>query len=225
VDDAFLYSSSPDSNYGTTAYMSSIEHYVAKFHLPSELLGMRILDAQVGFYGWNQSGYTEGEYLELYRVTHCWAENEVTWNHADNTHGWTAPGGDYETFLGQTPFSGSGDHDFFPAIDITYLVQEWADATLENCGVLLLNDSALSTGLKASEYNDGHRTYLEISYTSKPSCPGDMNRDGDVDGTDLAVFLEAYENSNLNADLSNNGQVNNDDCALFTECMGRSDCL
>jgi len=53
------------------------------------------------------------------------------------------------------------------------------------------------------------------------SCDGDFEPDGDVDGTDLDMFSDAYTIGNLAADLDNSGVVNSDDLALFAASFGK----
>ncbi|RJP57218.1 MAG: DNRLRE domain-containing protein [Candidatus Auribacter fodinae] len=185
VDDSFLNPSSPNTNYGPTNYLSVFERYVVKFNFPAELAGKRIVEASIAFYGWNQSSFPAGQYLDLYRVTADWTESGVTWNNAASGEAWTTPGGDFDSgsMLGHTEFAGGADHAFFPEIDITGLVQDWIDGTVANYGVILVNDSTVSTGLKASEYNNGQRTYLEITYCSW--LDGDVTLDGVVDQQDV----------------------------------------
>ena len=76
----------------------------------------------------------------------------------------------------------------------------WADGTMENNGLVLANNSSLSTGLKASEYNDGQRSYLEITYEP---CSVDKDGDGDVDGSDLAAAVSGFDGACIKA-LANN---------------------
>lgn len=54
-----------------------------------------------------------------------------------------------------------------------------------------------------------------------PTCDGDFEPDGDVDGTDLDMFSDAYTIGNLAADLDNSGVVNSDDLALFAASFGK----
>ncbi|MBU4260841.1 MAG: hypothetical protein KKC76_03035 [Proteobacteria bacterium] len=56
------------------------------------------------------------------------------------------------------------------------------------------------------------------------SCPGDLNDDGDEDGLDMAVFVDAYAANDLQADLNNSGTVDESDVALFAADFGRTDC-
>jgi Disaggregatase related repeat/Fibronectin type III domain len=198
VADAFLMSGSPDANYGSTQYLSSIDHFIIKFNLPAELLDKKIVDAQVAFFGWNQSGFTPGEVLDLYRVARPWNAATVTWNQADTGIPWNTAGGDYDAAqpVGQIPFSSGCDHCFYDPVEITGLVRAWADGTMENNGLILVNNASLSTGLKASEYMDNQRSYLEITYEP---CHVDLDGDGDVDGADLAAMASGFDGACMKA--------------------------
>lgn len=55
-----------------------------------------------------------------------------------------------------------------------------------------------------------------------PWCEGDMDGDGDVDGSDLATFADAYAKEDLKADLNKDGEVNMDDLAVFSADFGRT---
>ena len=61
-----------------------------------------------------------------------------------------------------------------------------------------------------------------------PKCYGDCDGDGDVDGSDLALFMEDFLANNLegpcSADFNEDGLVNEEDSARFATCLGRTDC-
>ena len=59
---------------------------------------------------------------------------------------------------------------------------------------------------------------------TRPLCEGDYDLDGDVDGSDLAVFAAAYVKGDLKADLNGDGKVNTIDLAIFAADFGRTDC-
>lgn len=48
-----------------------------------------------------------------------------------------------------------------------------------------------------------------------PPCPGDHNRDGGVDGADIAAFFEDWEAGHAAADLNHDGGVDSGDVSLF----------
>ncbi len=200
VDDAFLMPASPNTNYGAVSYSgrtNPIYNFLIKFNLPAAVLDQKITEAKVGFYGWDPGCTCTGEKFNLLRVTQPWVESQVTWNHRSAGVPWNTPGGDCDQAhpIGQVDYAGGRDHAFFPATLITSTVQEWADATTPNYGMLLVQSaSAARTGLKASEYNNNMRSYLEISYIP---CQVDSNGDGDVDGADLAALAAAHAAGNI----------------------------
>ena len=55
-------------------------------------------------------------------------------------------------------------------------------------------------------------------------CEGDFEPDGDVDGSDLSVYLNAYAIGDSTADLDNNGIVDTNDLSVFAVEFGRTDC-
>ena len=55
-------------------------------------------------------------------------------------------------------------------------------------------------------------------------CRGDLNGDGDVDGSDLALFTPAYAIEDLQADLDDDEDVDVDDLAIFASELGSTDC-
>jgi len=57
-----------------------------------------------------------------------------------------------------------------------------------------------------------------------PGCEGDFDGDGDVDGSDLAVFTDAFGSSDEVADLDGDGYVDESDLAAFAAEFGRTDC-
>jgi hypothetical protein len=127
--------------------------------------------------------------LDLYRVTEAWEEGTgdgsyqpgcASWLVCSGDAGgeieWTAPGGTHdEELLGRSLIPNAA-HD--PGFDITSLVQAWASGMTENLGVILKKDSPTITGIKASEYSEYGRPYLEITYT----YPSDASPRADSDG-------------------------------------------
>ncbi len=69
------------------------------------------------------------------------------------------------------------------------------------------------------------------SSTSFSPCDGDFDDDGDVDGSDLAVFANAFGSSSgdpdysTDCDFNDDGYVNEIDLDSFTRSFGRIDCL
>jgi len=61
-----------------------------------------------------------------------------------------------------------------------------------------------------------------------PACQGDFDQDGDVDGSDLAVFATDFMRTDCSGDcegnFDNNGDVDGSDPAVFAADFGRTDC-
>ncbi|MFA5902495.1 MAG: DNRLRE domain-containing protein [Desulfobacula sp.] len=198
VEDAFLMSAAPDTNYGNTQYLSSFNRFVIRFNLPAEILGKEIQSAKFSVYVWNVPQGTIGRQFNLYGVTRNWTGSAVTWNSSspDGQGGltsWTTPGGDLGEVAGILTMSNPAnnyDHQYLGEVELKTLVQAWADGETPNYGVLL-DAGSTPFGLKASEYGSGH-SYLEITYSNKPACRADMDQDLDVDGMDLAIFAGQF---------------------------------
>ena len=171
IDDTFLYASSPTTNYGATSYMSTTDRFLIRFDL-APYANRRIVSAQISFYVWSQSNWQAGQYLDLYRVTRAWSELQATWNLAATGVPWTTAGatdvpGDHAELAGRVLQTSGGDHVYYPAADVTALVQKWAAGTVSNFGLLLVNASLTQIGLKACEYSSGPQ--LVITYTDEPA--------------------------------------------------------
>jgi len=66
-----------------------------------------------------------------------------------------------------------------------------------------------------------------ISVTTAAPCPGDMDGDRDVDGTDLALFGGEYEvcTGDCAGDFSGDERVDAADLPFVTNNLGKTDCL
>jgi hypothetical protein len=67
-------------------------------------------------------------------------------------------------------------------------------------------------------------------YTPVPNdCPGDFDTDGDVDGSDLAVFAADFGRTDCSGDcegdFDGDGDVDGSDLAVFAADFGRTDCI
>jgi hypothetical protein len=177
--DAYLDDAYPTYNYGGDQY-NYVEddpqcNLIISFELPEEVMGKAIIEARLGVYVWTISGYQENQYLDLYRVTEPWEEGTVdgsyqegstSWDICmggpDGDIAWDTPGGSHDPIPAASELIPNSD--FYPEFDVTALVQEWASGLSVNNGVLLVNNSVITTGIKASEYSEYGRPYLEITY-------------------------------------------------------------
>ena len=206
-NDAYLDSAYPTCNYGGDRY-NYVENnpkcnFVISFDLPSEVMEKKILEAKLVFYCWRVSYWQDNQYLDLYRLTEEWEEGtadgtyqlgSTSWEVRGDGSGdvvWTTPGGTFDSTLLDSSLIPNSS--YYPEFDITNLVQEWVDGVVPNYGVLLKNDTTVRTGIKAGEYSEYGRPYMEITYTNKPPCTTDFDGDGDVGGSDLAAFAAAFD--------------------------------
>ena len=197
IADAFLLSTAPDINYGSTAYTTTYDRFIVQFNLPAEVMGKKILSAELSLYVWAVEPDDAGTGLDVYRVLQAWDESAVTWTHASTGLSWDTLGGAIGQSVGKITVAYL-DHQFLTPMDVTATVQQWVDGSLPNYGLMLDKGPDVGMGLKASEYSQEASPTLSITYTNK-DCPGDANGDGDVDGADLAQLAQAYDSICLNA--------------------------
>ncbi len=68
------------------------------------------------------------------------------------------------------------------------------------------------------------------AYEYFPVCKGNFENDGDVDGSDLVIFADAFGSSSGGpgyhpvADFDGDGYVDESDLAVFAANFGRTDC-
>jgi hypothetical protein len=98
------------------------------------------------------------------------------------------------------------------------------------------NDNAVrGDGIKWEELVMPNKTpidmaFLLITKDDTKYCEGDFDRDGDVDGSDLAIFAadfgrtDCYYMGNCEGDFDYDGDVDGSDLAIFAADFGRTDC-
>jgi hypothetical protein len=230
--DTYLDSEYPTYNFGgmqwNDAHNSPKSNFVISFNLPASVMGKQIVQATLGIYVWYTSNWSANQYMQLYRVTEQWEEGSAgssgsgayqagsaSWNIRTGTTAWTTLGGTYApTSLGSALIPSSASYINF---DITGVVQGWASGTEPNYGVILVNNTAVIAGIKASEYGEYARPYLTIIYSdSTQSCPN-LYGAGFVDFGDFAVLGDDWGavGGNPFADLDNNGSVDLRDLGIF----------
>jgi hypothetical protein len=228
--DAYLDSQYPTYNFGNTMYTyvenSPKCNFAIGFDLPPEVLGKHINSATLIFYCWYTSNWQENQYFQLYRVTEQWQEGtadssyqdgSTSWNIRMGSTAWTTPGGTYDPALLGSFLIQNGSHYF--QFDITGLVQDWANSSTQNYGVLLVNNTPVITGVKASEYSEYGRPYLIINYGgTSAGCPN-LFQSSVVDFGDLIVLADewAVSGADVFPDLDGNGTVDTKDLALLCD--------
>lgn len=98
----------------------------------------------------------------------------------------------------------------------------WNDSAVQGGGVrrLTLEENGSSVDM----------AFLLITEEETPYCKGDFDRDGDVDGMDLVLFVQdlgwadCYYRGDCEGDMDYDGDVDTDDFVVFAADFGRSDC-
>jgi len=192
--DAYLAAQYPTYNYGGDPY-NYVENdpkinFAILFELPEELHNKFIVEATLGLYCWTVSSWTEDQVLDLYRITEEWTEGTADGAYQEGSCSWemrtggveadipwTMPGGTYDPQLIDSSLIPNAA--YYPEFDVTDLMQEWSVGGSDNFGFLLVNDSVVRTGIKASEYSEYGRPYLTITYTVPsdvaPTLPSNLS--------------------------------------------------
>lgn len=152
----------------------------------------------------------------VHPVIRAWDEAS-TWN---SLSGGLTVGAD----LGAPVASFSGDNspngESMRRIDITQTVQSWVNGT-QNWGIAILpqiisgNDDGID--IRASENtNTILRPRLEVTFRSAVQYRlGDLDRNGIVDGADLARLLNEWDRPSVCCDLDNDGTVGGNDLGIL----------
>ena len=90
----------------------------------------------------------------------------------------------------------------------------------------------VDTDQDVSESNEGNNVFgpHSIVVTNIIPCEGDFDGDGDVDGSDLAVFAADFGRTDCKTgppcegDFDGDGDVDGRDLAVFAADFGRTDC-
>lgn len=85
-------------------------------------------------------------------------------------------------------------------------------------------DGAISN-LKRLTYNDREDRHPTWRLVVWPACTGDIDLDGDADGTDMAYFLAAFAAGSQEGDLDGEGSVDSADVQRFAEHFGKEGCF
>lgn len=226
--DTYLDSANPTYNYGNDPYdyvrNSPKRNFIIGFDLPTEIIGKQINSATLVLYCWSISSWQAGQYLELYRVTEQWEEGtangayqegSASWNIRTGSNEWATPGGTYEPNLIDSSLI--PQTSYYPQFDITAVVQDWADGVVPNYGLLLLNNTPVTTGIKASEYSEYGRPYLSINYTDITTMCPNLYGDGLVDFRDFSILADEWLSGGANpfADLDGDNSVDISDLNVF----------
>ena len=98
-------------------------------------------------------------------------------------------------------------------------------SVVSNTWQLVYDGSVQHAGLQNVDVNA-----IAATQVSVPACEGDIDGDGDVDGSDLSVFSGDFGRTDCSVgpacegDFDSDGDVDGSDLAVFSEDFGRTDC-
>jgi hypothetical protein len=165
----------PDTNEGLGSLLSvwtqpgNIQRTLMQFDLGGIPAGQQIDSAILTLFVHEQYGDDNPSNLnmDIHAVTAPWNELQVTWNSAATGTPWATPGGDFAALVYAT--STANAPSFAPITwDVTDLVGEWYDGSLDNHGLLL--QSFLGNGLTFYSGNSPsaaqYHPYLTVSHSA-----------------------------------------------------------
>lgn len=174
VQDTWLNSMSPNSNYGSASSLLvgsagggiGNQRSLLQFDLAGLAAGATVSSASLSLQATAISGNFS---IHVHQVTGLWEEGsfggsagEASWNRRIPGIAWTSPGGDFQTTSIATLNSGTtGEHSW----DITGLVQSWVTGSSVNSGLVL---GSPDTGSESVTYDSREGTIapaLLITYT------------------------------------------------------------
>jgi RHS repeat-associated protein len=143
---------------------NSLVQFDVKGALPSDA---SVLNAQLGMYLW-QTSTSNSVSVSAYAASRPWT-TAATWNAYDGTNAWTMPGGDFtttHTVANPSVIGAPGWAHWYP----TQIVQEWANGTLKNEGLVLADSTQGQTNDMLSFYSSkasSNRPYMSISWVPR----------------------------------------------------------
>ncbi|MEM7585936.1 MAG: DNRLRE domain-containing protein, partial [Acidobacteriota bacterium] len=145
------------------------QRVLLRFDLCDVPAGATVISATLRLY---VSDEDDGEDLVVgvHRLTRGWAEGDgdddygADWEHHDDPGSWDSQGGDYDP-VAFGWFTPDDDGEYYD-VDLTQLVQLWADGTYANEGVILVAEGDDDEGEAriGSRENPGREPLLEIRY-------------------------------------------------------------
>ncbi|MEI7656478.1 MAG: DNRLRE domain-containing protein [Phycisphaerae bacterium] len=146
------------------------------------------------------------------------APGDATWSHANwPSVAWSSPGGDFVARPVASALVGyDGPVVWTSTADFVSLVRRWQENPSSNHGLLLKGDETSNGSAKRFDSREGsvpsRRPTLIVSFAP---CPADFNRDGGVDGADVAGFFERWEQGDARSDVNLDGGVDGSDVERF----------
>jgi hypothetical protein len=169
-----------------------------------------------------------------YATDHPWAANASITKRIYTVSAVTGDGS--ESFLSRFAENDDRDHDGLTDEEEASLGTDPTNPDTDGDGLKDGDEEAYGTDPLLSDTDgDGYSDYKEIQAgsdpldeNSVPSCPGDFDHDGDVDGSDLAVFAADFGRTDCDGDCQgdfDDDDVDGSDLAVFAADFGRTDCF
>lgn len=167
IDRPWLSVGNNSSTYGTTR---ALLKFPALSQVPS---ASRVIDAQLDLWGTTTTTGSSGAVYEVHALNRAFDEATASWNKADATTAWTAPGGDMDPAVADTVGTVTND----PARqswNVTSLAQSWVSDPASDKGLAVRLSDESSTGpqertifLSSEAEEPQLRPQLVVTYLAK----------------------------------------------------------
>ncbi len=211
--------------------LGTLRRGIMRFDLSSIPPGSTITSVQLKLYMSATQGGTHT--ISLHRALQSWGEGasfafggggtpaqpgDATWvNRFFPSDPWTTPGGNYEPVASASKsIAGIAWYSWASSTRLVADMQGWLNQPATNFGWFLIGNETTLQSVKRFDSRNStvNQPQLIVSYNPPPANPADVNGDGFVNGTDLAIVLGAWASSSATADIDNDGIVNGADLAL-----------
>lgn len=211
--------------------LSTLRRGVIRFDFSTIPAGSTITSVQLKLYMSATQGAAFN--ISLHRALQSWGEGasfafggggtpaqpgDATWvNRFFPGEPWTTPGGNYEPIASATKsVNGIAWYTWASSTRLVSDVQGWINTPASNFGWFVIGNETTLQSVKRFDSRNStvNQPQLIVTFNPPAANPADVNNDGLVNGTDLAIVLGAWATSNATADIDNDGTVNGIDLAL-----------
>lgn len=187
----------PNSNEGNGGLLAvytqpgNVQRTLLQFNLSGIPIGQQIDSAVLTLHpnpslGDNANGLN----MDVHAVTKAWSELQVTWDSASAGNAWATAGGDFDPFVYATSKSTSNVTPI--NWDVTSLVKNWYDGSLDNFGMLIRSFNGNELHFNSDEVADANlRPTLMVTYSVPEASSLLMLGVGIITGLGLMRFRRA----------------------------------
>lgn len=144
---------------------------------------------------------------------------DATWIHRFYPNDpWPVPGGNFSsTVSASRSVAGVAWYTWGSTPQLVADVQGWLGSPSSNFGWALLGNEVTLQAVKRFDAREAGATapQLIVTYAPPTSNPSDLNNDGVVNATDLAILLAAWSTANSIADINHDGIVDGTDLSAL----------